>query len=477
MNELNRNTHKTEQLPIRVLQFGEGNFLRAFVNYAIQTLNQKSDFNGGVCVVQPINNGLVDMLKQQDGLYTLYLNGIKNGEAVSENQVISCIQDAINPYSDFDLYKKQAYNSDLRFIVSNTTEAGIAFNADDQLSDAPASSFPGKLTQLLFERFNHFNGAADKGLIFLPCELIDKNGTQLREMILKYADLWNLSEDFVNWIHNHNIFCNTLVDRIVPGYPKDKIAQLQEELGYKDNLIVEGEQFMLWVIESDQSVSEELPFEQTDLNVIFTKDLTPYRTRKVRILNGAHTTMVPLAYLYGLRTVKETVENDVIGRFISKVIATEIIPTLDMPLEEQQSFAADVMDRFKNPYIKHYLISIALNSISKYKTRVLPSLLQYQKQYGEVPKGLVLSLAALICFYKGEWNAEQIDLKDDQQLLDFFQQQWETNSTAIDVLVEKTLELSAWGLNLNEVEGLAQAVTSAVEAILGGKLEKSLMNY
>ncbi|MEZ4776262.1 MAG: tagaturonate reductase [Bacteroidia bacterium] len=467
-------------LPVRVLQFGEGNFLRAFVDWIIHRMNQQLNFQSGVSVVQPIAQGMTDMLSAQDGLYTLYLNGIKNGTAVSEHEVIDCIQRAVNPYTDFVAYLAEAENPDLRFIFSNTTEAGIAFNAEDQLTDAPPASFPGKLTVLLYHRYRHFSGDKDKGCIIIPCELIEKNGETLRDILLQIADHWKLEEGFSKWLTESNTFCNTLVDRIVPGYPRNRIAEIQAELGYEDNLVVEGEQFHLWVIEGPAAAHAEFPADKAGLNVLFTDDMTPYRTRKVRILNGAHTVMVPVAYLYGQEAVRESVEHPVLGQFIKKAIFEEIIPTLDLPKEELVQFAEDVIDRFRNPFIHHLLLSISLNSVSKFKTRVLPSLLEYVARKGQLPQRLVFSLAATIVFYRGKRNETAIPLNDNKEYLDFFAgvwAEWETTQNTAQ-LAEKVLKLtSAWGKDLTEVPELTNLLTDYLSAILTKGIESAGKEY
>ncbi|PSM57348.1 tagaturonate reductase, partial [Clostridium diolis] len=405
--KLNKESYKEfKTYPEKVLQFGEGNFLRAFVDWQIDKMNDEADFNGSVVVVQPLENGLVDMLNDQDCLYTLYLQGVQNGQASKTHKVINSISRGINPYRDYNEYLKVAENPDLRFIVSNTTEAGIAFDENDTLNGGCQKSYPGKLTAFLYHRFNAFNGDDSKGFIIIPCELIDRNGEKLKEIVLKYAEVWNLGQDFIDWINNANTFCCSLVDRIVPGYPRDTIDEVREELGYDDNLVDVGEIFHLWVIEGPQSIKDELPIEKAGLNVKVVDDMTPYRTRKVRILNGPHTAMVPVAYLYGLETVGEAVDHEVIGRYVHDVIYDEIIETLDLPHEELVEFADAIIERFQNPYVKHYLMSIALNSLSKYKTRDLPSLTEYLKRKGTLPKKLVFSLASLIEFYKGKRGDE-----------------------------------------------------------------------
>ena len=387
------NFNKTVR-PERVIQFGEGGFLRGFVDWMLQKINEKSDFNGSVVVVQPIEMGMCDMLTAQDCLYTHVIRGVEG----VESGIVDVISRCVKPYENFDEYMKLAENPDFRFIVSNTTESGIVFSSKDKITDAPPKTFPAKLTLLMKKRYELGLG----GFILLPCELIDRNGDNLKACVLKYADLWELGDGFKAWIENENVFTNTLVDRINTGYPKGEDLGL----GYEDNMVNTSEFFHLWVIETECDLDNELPFSSTDLNVIITRDkLEMYRTRKVRILNGAHTSLVPYALLSGFDTVKSCIDDAVMKEHVRKCVFDEIIPTLDLPKDELESYAASVIERFSNPYIKHYLTSIALNSVSKFKVRVLPSILEYIKRYGKTPSTLVFSLAKLIEFYKnGEPN-------------------------------------------------------------------------
>lgn len=473
MQKLNRNTIKTNSYTQRIIQFGEGNFLRAFSDWMIHKMNHQLNFDAGVVVIQPIEHGLVDMLNDQDGLYTLNLNGIKEGKAINDFDVIDCIEKGINPYTNFEDYLQLAQNPSFRFVISNTTEAGITYNHDDKLTDAPPTSFPAKVTVLLHKRFQYFNGATDKGLIFLPCELIDKNGAHLKRYVIQYANDWNLGNDFISWVENNNIFCNTLVDRIVSGFPKNRIDEITNNLGYKDNLVVEGEQFHLWVIEGSEVVKEAFPADTCGLNVIFTNDLSPYRTRKVRILNGAHTSLVPVSYLFGIDKVRESLENPVVGLFLKEAIAKNICPTLDFPEEELIQFSNDVLDRFRNPFLEHQLISISLNSVSKYKTRVLPSVLKFIATQQKLPNYLLFSLAALIVFYRGERNGSTILLRDDADVLDFFKQQWEAN-TPSEVVRQTLSNTTFWGEDLTEQNGLEKAVKYYVDSILVNGMNEAL---
>jgi len=376
----------------KVIQFGEGGFLRGFVDWIIQVTNENTDFNAGVVVVQPIEMGMCDKLEEQNCVYTHIMRGMKNGVPTVEKKLVDSISRTVQPYRDFDAYLSLAENPDFRFVVSNTTESGIAYNEADSPDNAPNVTFPAKVTMLLKKRFD----LGLKGFIFLPCELIDKNGTTLREYILKYADKWGYGGDFINWVKNDNIFYNTLVDRIVTGYPKGEDINL----GYEDNMLNTSELFHLWVIEGPKEITKEFPFDKTDLNIIVTDNLERYRTRKVRILNGAHTSMIPYAMLEGIETVGDCMNDENMSSFVKKCVYDEIIPTLDLPESELLDYADNVFERFQNPFIRHLCASISLNSVSKFKVRVLPSLQEYINRKGEMPKNLIFSFAKLIEFYK-----------------------------------------------------------------------------
>ncbi|MCJ8167019.1 tagaturonate reductase [Pontibacter sp. E15-1] len=462
MKPLNRQTAQLpNQRPVKVLQFGEGNFLRGYVDWMIDVLNEKTAFNGAVAVVQPRDRSrrTIEALRQQDGLFHVLLNGIRQGEPTQEKRLISCIASAQNPYDGYAAYLALGENPDLEFIFSNTTEAGIAFDAGDTSIDSIPASFPGKLTALLYHRFRHFGGDPAKGLTIIPTELIENNGTALRQIVLQYAKNWQLPQGFADWVQAHLAFCNTLVDRIVPGFPKDTIDAVQQELGYADNLVVTAEPYHLLVIEAPDAVRQAFPAQEAGLQVKFVDDLTPYRTSKVRILNGAHTTLVPVAYLHGLRTVQEAVEDEQTGRFIREAIYSEIVPTLDMPDDELKQFADDVIERFRNPFIRHELLSISLNSISKYKVRVLPSVLAYAARKGRLPEHLLQALAALILFYKGTWRGKRIPLNDAPEVLAFFEQAWQQGDA--EAVVTATLANTAlWDTDLTQVAGMAEAVTA-----------------
>ena len=411
--------------PIKVIQFGEGGFLRGFADWMLKKLNDKGLFNGSVAVVQPIQNGLCDMLSAQNCVYTHIIRGAEGVETTKIDVISKCVK----PYDDFEAYLDLAKNPDARFIISNTTESGIVFSADDKPTDVPPKSFPAKLTLLLKRRFD----LGLNGFIFLPCELIDRNGDNLKKTVLQYAELWGYEKAFVEWIEKENVFCNTLVDRINTGYPKDE----KFDLGYEDNMINTSEFFHLWVIETDIDLEKELPFSKAGLNVIVTKDaLERYRTRKVRILNGAHTSFVPYALLSGFDTVKSCMDDEKMRSFIRACLFEEIIPTLDLPKAELEEYAENVLVRFSNPYIKHYLSSIALNSVSKFKVRVLPSILEYKARFGTYPKNLTFSFAKLIEFYK---NGTPNDAPEVMELM--------KKKTVSEILADKNL----WGEDLSDM--------------------------
>lgn len=465
MEALNRSTARAVRYPEKVIQFGEGNFLRAFVDWIIWNTNQKTDFNAGVVVVQPIESGLADVLESQDGLYHVNLQGIDKGEAVDSIQMIDVVSRALNPYADFEGYMALAENPDIRFVISNTTEAGIAFDPKCRLEDRPASSYPGKLTQLLYHRYEHFKGDPAKGLIILPCELIFLNGKELKKCIHQYIALWDLGEGFKDWFEQAcGVYC-TLVDRIVPGYPKDTIDQIHERIGFKDSLVVKGEIFHLWVIEAPESVAAGFPADKAGLNVLFVPSEAPYHERKVTLLNGPHTVLSPVGYLSGLDTVRECVEDPEIGRYVRKVMYGELLETLNLPRPELEAFADSVVERFVNPYVRHFVTSIMLNSFPKYRTRDLPGLKTYLDRKGELPEGLVLGLAAIITYYKGGMRGDTaIVPNDDPAIVSLLKELWasdDVRKVAEGVLAAEFI----WGEDLNLIPGLTDMTTEYLHVI------------
>lgn len=464
LNKLDYNGYLLKDAPIKVLQFGEGNFLRAFADYFIDILNEKADFNGKVAIVQPIASGLTDLINDQDGLFTLFLRGIEKGKAVNDRRIISSISHAVNPYTNYKEFLKLAENDDLRFIISNTTEAGIVFDDSCKLSDAPAKSFPAKLTAFLYERFR----LNKKGFIILSCELIEYNGAVLKDCVQKYIKLWNLPTEFADFVEKENIFCSTLVDRIVTGYPKNEAVDICNDLGYIDNLIDTGEIFGFWVIEGPKSIENELPVKKARLPIIITDNHKPYKDRKVRILNGAHTSMVLAAYCMGQNIVRECMDDKDICAFMNKAIFEEIIPTLDLPKKELDDFASAVFERFKNPHIDHSLLAISLNSTSKWRARVMPSVLEYINRKGALPSCLTFSFAAYINFYTqetsgdggylvGKRGKDTYEIKDDDFVLDFFIKH---KDDSIEELVTAVVENTVmWGDALLKADGFKEAVT------------------
>ena len=466
MERLNRKSApQAKQYTEKVIQFGEGNFLRAFIEWIIWKTNQKTDFNGSVVVVQPIEKGMVSWLNEQDGLYHLNLQGLQNGEPVNSLDLIDVISRGLNPYEDFEAYLKLAEQPEIRFVISNTTEAGIAFDPACKLEDKPASSYPGKLTQLLYHRFQFFKGAADKGLIIFPCELIFENGKHLKECIREYIKLWNLGEAFSAWFENACGVYSTLVDRIVPGYPRDTAAELCERAGYDDHLLDKAEIFHLWVIEAPKEVAAEFPADKAGLHVLFVPSEAPYHERKVTLLNGPHTVLSPVGYLSGLNTVKECCEDPEIGQFVHKVMYDELLPTLNLPEAELLQFAGDVVERFRNPFVKHFVTSIMLNSFPKFKTRDLPGLKTYLERKGELPKGLVLGLAGICTYYKGGKRGEdEIVPNDDHKIMELLKNLWATGDVrkvAQGVLADDFI----WGEDLNAIPGLTDLLAADLAII------------
>ena len=473
MDVLNVNLVKKTDRPIRVMQYGEGNFLRGFVDYMLDIANERGTFEGNVVLVKPIEYGSLDSFRKQDCLYTVSLRGIKDGRESVENRIVTSVSDVVDAFREYEKYAALAKLDTLRFVVSNTTEAGIVFDEKDSYEMCPPKSYPGKLTKFLHERFLHFQGDLSKGLVMLPVELIDDNGIYLKEIVLKLAKKWKLGTKFIDWMEKSCVFCSTLVDRIITGFPGDEAEQLWQSFGYRDELIVTGEPFALWVIESDKEVEQELPLTKAGLPVIFTDNQKPYKQRKVRILNGAHTSFVLASYLAGNDYVLESMRDKDIKSFIHRTINDEIIPTLNLPAEELRSFADAVTDRFLNPYIKHALLAISLNSVSKWKARCLPSLLAYEKQCCCLPSRLTFSLAALMEFYSakeirdgaliGKRGDEEYEIKDDMEVLEFFA---ENSGKETGAFVSAFLSnASLWGQDLTRIPGLVYQVTQDITDI------------
>lgn len=458
--------------PERVLQFGEGGFLRAFAEDMIDQMNEKAGFNGKVVLIQPRGGHpeTSELFDRQQGLYTLILRGRECGRKVSGSRVISCVSRCLDPKRDWDALLACAGNPNLRFILSNTTEAGIAFDPACRLTDTPPASFPGKLTAFLYKRWQF----GLPGFWILPCELNDRNGDLLRECILRYTELWGLDTEFLAWLERENHICSTLVDRIVTGYPRAEAASICEELGYQDDLLDTGEVFASWIIEAPQDICKEFPFVQARLPISVVNNHTPYKQRKVRILNGAHTSMALGAYLAGQNIVRGCMEDETIRGFMNKIIYDEVIPTLDLPKKELTEFAKAVAERFDNPYIDHSLLSIALNSTAKWKARVMPSLLEYVRRKGKLPAGITFSFAAYIAFYHngktresgcliGQRGSDSYEIRDDAWVLDFYYDHRGDDVPAIAHAVIHNEKM--WGTVLPKLDGFESAVVSDLERI------------
>lgn len=461
------------QGPGRVLQFGEGNFLRAFVDYFIDVANEACGFNTKVVLVQPIAKGLAGAVNRQQGLYTLYLRGGEGGRPVEQKRLISCVSHCIDPYTQFAAFLEMASSRDLRYIVSNTTEAGIVYDPACRYADAPPASFPAKLTRLLHQRYITLGGAEAPGLVVLPCELIDDNGGALKRCVQQYTAQWGLEEGFANWLEKEVLFCSTLVDRIVTGYPRDEAEALWAQNGCRDDLLDTAERFGLWVIEGPPALEEELPFAKAGLPVLITRDHKPYKQRKVRILNGGHTTLCLAAFLAGKDTVGQCMEAPALRAFLQGALFEEIIPTLDLPRAALEDFANSVLERFENPFIQHSLLAISLNSVSKWRARVLPSVKGYLRQQGRVPARLAFGFAALLAFYSGTQRAGRpYQVQDDAAVLAFFEAR--RDASAATLAEEACARTDFWGEDLNALPGFTAAVAGHLEAIRSGGVAAAL---
>ncbi len=476
LEQLGYDGYLLKDAPEKVLQFGEGNFLRAFVNYWFDVSNEKAGWNGKCVLVQPIAPGLAGLINDQEGLYTLYLRGRENGEKVDKKRLISSVSRCLNPYEQagFDAMMEVAVSDDLEYVVSNTTEAGIVYDSACRLADTPASSFPGKLTQVLYKRWQ----AGKSGLVILSCELIDNNGRELLKCVNQYVDQWGLEDGFKKYVNEDCTFCSTLVDRIVPGRVKDpdEAAKMEAENGYHDQLIDVGEIFGVWNIEGPEWLEEKLPFKKAGLNCPVVPDVTPYKKRKVRILNGAHTGFVLGAYLAGFDIVRDCMQDDTVRGFMNKMLHEEVIPTLPLDKKDLEDFASAVQDRFNNPFVDHELMSISLNSTSKWRARNMPSFLEYVEKTGQLPPCLTMSFAAYIAFFSS--GIQALDGKglvcrrpkgndyvcsDDRWALEFYYDHRDDSPEELARAVMTNERM--WGQDLTQVAGFEAAVISGLKLI------------
>ena len=460
--------------PVGILQIGDGNFLRGFADWMIDLANGAGLMNGEVILAQPLPQGIAERLNAQDGLYTVLLRGVQNGKPVDSRRIVSCVRRALNPYAQWSAMLATAKDPALRFVISNTTEAGIAYVEEAYVEQQCPTSFPAKVTALLLARYHALGESRAPGLVFLPCELIEANGAKLAACVLRCADAWKLPAEFAAWVKASNVFCNTLVDRIVPGFPAGEAEALYAQLGYTDPMLVAAEPFHLWVIEGPEGIAEEFPLHKAGLDVVWTDDLSPYRTRKVRILNGAHTASSLAAFSAGLDTVKSMTEDSVVSKYLAQVMFDEIVPFVPLPEAERRAYAETIMERFANPHIRHELISIALNSVSKWQVRVLPTVKDYAAARGKAPAGLAFSLAALLNFYDGKFTGgdyagerqgQAYPIRDNAESLAIISAAWRSSRDAAALAATLLADSRLWGEDLTRIAGLQEQVAHSLARI------------
>lgn len=470
MTKINELYKKTTR-PIKVMQFGEGNFLRAFVDYGIDVANEELGFNSNVAIIIPIP-GKPARFAKQDNIYTVCLRGQKDGNPYEEDRVVTCLEKVLSAYEDYNAFMELAHLDTLEFVVSNTTEAGITFKTDDKIEDCPPNTFPAKLTKFLYERYTYYQGAANRGLTMMPVELIEKNGENLKKCVFQYTDLWKLNDDFKSWLETSCIFASTLVDRIVTGYPKQEAAAMCKVLGYEDELLDKAEPFGLWVI-GDARVANKFKVSSSKWDVEFTDQIELFKERKVRILNGAHTSMVLGAYLTGMDYVGQCMADPVIRTQLEQSVFDEIVPTVHMPQDKAAAFAHAVFERFENPFVNHALLSISLNSISKWQARVLPSFKDSLANTGKLPKWLTYSFAALLAFYRtteagkdcliGNRGTNTYEIHDDADKLAFIRDHANLSNGEYAHAVMGRSDF--WGEDLTQIVGFTDAVTDHLNRI------------
>ncbi len=469
LQKLNKTTVEKVERPVKILQFGEGNFLRAFVDWQIDAANNSGVIDMGVAICQPIIDPekrvlkMIDLLHEQDNMYHVYLEGIENKQPAKQVNIVKSVMDSFNPYVSYEQYMKYALSEDLRFIISNTTEAGIRYEEGDDIYATPPVSFPAKIVALLYNRFKHFNGDKNRGLIILCCELIENNGTTLHEYVIKHAKANNLEAEFIAWVEECCHFCDTLVDRIVPGFPHDTIDQIKEEVGFDDNVVVKAELYHLWAIggKGYKIVQEELPLDKAGLHVIYMESIKEFRDKKVRILNGAHTGMVSIALQMGCQTVMDAFNTPAIERFINEMVKNEVIPMIEEDRAEVEAFTASILERFYNPYIKHLLQSISLNSLSKWEARNYPTLKDNWVKSGVLAKYECFTFAALMTFYSGKSG---LTPSDTPSHIEFIQSKWDSNNMVATVksIVD---ESGIFTVSFSEVPGFVEQVAQYITLI------------
>lgn len=474
MKPLNKTTVQKPDYPVKIMQFGEGNFLRAFVDWMIDKANNDGILDHGIALVQPIGGGdaMKEIFEKQDCLYHVYLEGVKDKQPVKEVALVKSVNSIINPYTTYKKYEDLFLSDILEIVVSNTTEAGIRYEEGDDLSAEPPKSFPAKVTALLHKRFAKFGGDPSKGLQFVCCELIEDNGSTLREYVIRHAEANNLGDDFIAWVKTANQFYDTLVDRIVPGFPKETIGEIKEEIGFDDNLVVKGEYFHVWAIGGDPVIKEKLPLDKAGLNVLFMDDIRPFRAKKVRVLNGAHTAMVPIALQMGCETVMDAFKTPEVEQFINRMVDEDVLPGIGGDPEELKAFAAKILERFYNPYLKHYLKDISLNSLSKWETRDFPTVADNYSKLGRDAKLTVFSFAALLALYSGQ-SEVNFTPNDTPGFVEFIQSTFsrENISGWVNGIVNNR---SIWKEDLSAVPGFAEEVAKGVELIFAKGMKGAL---
>ena len=465
---LNRQIINIAKLPPRILQFGGGNFLRGFVDYFVDIYNDTCDKELGVVVVKVTPNGNYEDWRSQDGLYYVSTKGVEGGKTLEDYRLIKCISTILSAYGEWEDYLKSATQPALNIIISNTTESGLRLAEGEELEDAPPASFPAKLTKWLWHRYLHFQGAPEAGCLIIPCELLIENGKLLKKLILQTAQNWALDPDFMEWLELYNHFCDTLVDRIIPGVPQEKKPEYWKQLGYTDHMITEGEPYHIWVVKGGKELKQRFPIDDSGLNIVFTEDLEPYRKRKVRILNGAHTALVPVALLMGVKTVYEAMSTDMTRKFLVAFLEREVLPGMDMPMDELMAYKNDIVDRFDNPFVVHFLQTISLNTFSKIKVRLLPTLEAWYQEHHRPPVLLSLSLACWIYFYRGYYDSFSFKLKDEPVVINKMQECWEQYGTAADyaeIVYDFLSWETFWGQDLTRYSGLHQSITQNMKDI------------
>ncbi len=468
MKELNKTTVEKQERPIRILQFGEGNFLRAFVDWQIDIANEKGVMNSGVAICQPILDpehkvlGIIELLNKQDNLYHVYLEGIENKAAKKDVRLVKSVMDSFNPYVEYEKYEHYFLSPELKITISNTTEAGIRYEEGDDLEACPPKSYPAKMTALLYKRFKHFGGDPERGLCIICCELIEDNGSTLHDYVLRHARYNNLGEDFIAWVENCCHFCDTLVDRIVPGFPRETIGEIKQELGYDDNLVVKAELYHLWAIGGPgyREVMRELPLDKAGLHVVFMPSIKQFRDKKVRILNGSHTGMVPIGLQMGCQTVMDAFNTPSIERFINEMVAEEVIPMIEEDQQELKVFAAGILERFYNPHIKHLLKTISLNSLSKWEARNYPTVKDNFFKAGRLARRELFTFAALLTLYSGKTGFEP---DDTAEFVAFIRKNWDSANR--EAMVEKIVKSNIFTVDFSEVEGFVEGVAAYIRDI------------